>query len=155
MLGTSRLGGRGRVANSIFPHIERGNELLQPPHQFVHRVGEREIQREENTLIVVGCQDQVALAVDAKTGLLRLVASDDHAGVDLLQELIDARGSDAAAPDQLIDRPGAAFVIGAGQRTIENRKIEIGDLRSRSAGCGRKTARWEPGSPAAATAEIR
>src|SRR3954452_17881169 len=97
-----------------------GDELVDVLEEAVNVVVVVGVDGDEVALVVVGGDDQQPVADDGVAALLRLVADDQQLGADLLGEIVDAGGAGLAAPDELVDRAGAALVVGAGEGAVED-----------------------------------
>src|SRR4051812_28163494 len=105
-----------------------GDELVDVLEEAVHVVVVVGVDGDEDALVVVGGDDQQPVADDGVAALLRLVADDQQLGADLPGKIVEAGGAGLAAPDELVDRAGAAFVVGAGGGGVEDRVVEVFEL---------------------------
>src|SRR3954452_8634889 len=100
------------LSRSILLHSQLNrHELPQSCDPLVHVVLLGKARGEEDALVVLGCDDEVVLAVGEVAAFLGLVAGDDKLAADALAEEIGARGRGLATPDELIDGARAALEV--------------------------------------------
>jgi hypothetical protein len=104
------------------------DKLPQSADEGGHVVLFLEVDGEEDALVVVGGEDEVAVAVDEVACLLRLMAGDDDAGADMVGEDVDRGGRHVSSPDELVDGSGAALVVCSGKGPFEDGVVEGLDL---------------------------